>query len=170
MELAVSANDGNTMLSGDNWPLTILARPVAASARPLLAASHAQLLSLTTTSEHATPVMMCWNGPVAAVALQSAIDLQDPGVARHIAAFAACGQRLLVELARRWPSYAVPPAIGIVTDGGGVVFSADHPSPLSPDWLARHQAGLCVPTKLLPFSGASAWSLLTAPRADRWLH
>ena len=46
---------------------------------------------------------------------------------------------LFNELELRWPDYASPTRMGLVTDGCSVAFSPDHPWPLAPDWLSRCQ-------------------------------
>jgi hypothetical protein len=162
--------DGAGPLPEPGKSLASLARPVAEHARPLLAASRAILLSVTMMREHRTPVSMCWNGPAAPISLRSVLGLQERDSQKWLTAFETAGQLLLANLAQRWPSYAVPPAIGIVTDGSRVVFSPEHPSPLSHDWLALHQSGLCIVTTLLPPSGLDMWALLTAPVRNQHVH
>ncbi len=77
------------------------------------------------------------------------IALQDHGCA------------LYRELAHRWPANAVPPAIGVVTDGTGMAVSANHPSALSQAWLTEHLANLAPVSVLIPFRAHGPWALLT---------
>jgi len=168
---ASDAPEASILLAGTDPRLAAFARQVAAHAVPLLAASNARLLSLTIESrQRAIPVTMCWNGAAQPVCFRSALLCDEVTVRRARAGFEQAGKRLLMELVCRWPTNAVPPAIGIVTDGGGVVFSSDHPSPLCPDWLALHQAGRCAPTTLRAFADAGAWLRLTAPVGDHRIH
>ncbi|MFM9977352.1 MAG: hypothetical protein ACKVOP_04815 [Sphingomonadaceae bacterium] len=162
--------DSNASLAVNDARLQALARPVAAQARPLLAASNAMLLSFTVIRGQPSPIVRCWNGPAEAVSLRFALGPAGRHVRRSLASVEIAAARLIAELARRWPSYAAPPALGIVTDGGGVVLSSDHPSPLRQDWLALHQQGLCTPTTLLPFAANGAWMLLTASAGNARVH
>lgn len=151
--------------------LADLARPVAASARILLAANRAALLSLTMLLRQDDGlVAMCWHGPLVQIGLAATLDLNRPVLRRAGADFETAGARLIEHVARRWPPNAVPPAIGIVTDGEGLAFSPDHPSPLAPDWLALHRARRCTPTELLAFGDRGGWALLTAEVAHRRVH
>lgn len=147
------------------------ARLVAAHALPLLAKSNAQLLSLTIrTRELARPIAMCWTGTTEPISLPSVLALDQTDIRRALYIFEQAGERLLASLVRRWPANAAPPAIGIVTDGSGVVFSSDHPSPLYPNWLALHQGGMCTPTTLLAFSRNGAWASLSERVETHRLH
>ncbi len=150
--------------------LTKLAIPIATHAQDLLRVSPAIFLSLTMVRGQISPVTMCWIGPPEPVAAQSVLDVAQPDIVASLAGFQNAGRRLIAELARRWPRYAVPPAIGVVTDGSGVVFSSEHPSPLIPGWLALHQLGFCVPTVILEFSSHGAWEKLTAPIPRHRIH
>lgn len=150
--------------------LADLARPVAAEGRRLLHASSAVLLSVTLLRGRTVPITVGWSGAIDPLSLRGMLDLGDAAVRQALAAFEHAGARLIAELARRWPANAVPPAIGVVTDGGGVVFSPDLPSPLMPDWLALQQGGGAAAATLLPFSEIGAWALLTAPVAQHRLH
>ncbi|CAN5540892.1 hypothetical protein BH10PSE14_BH10PSE14_13640 [soil metagenome] len=152
-------------------PLAEAAARVALCARPLLAASRGELLTLTApTRPVGTLTTMYWNGQSPLLPLPPVIALLDDSLQHALALFEDAGRLLLAELVRRWPANALPPAIGVVTDGTGVGFSSDHPSPMWPDWLALHLTGACAATSLLPFSPIGAWARLTAPVMNRQLH
>lgn len=72
-------------------------------------------------------------------------------------------------LADRWPPRAIPSGLGFVTDGTGVGFSSDDPSPLAPGWLSRHLEGRSSLVVVLPFARDGAWSRLTSPSASKLL-
>ncbi len=152
-------------------PLAEAAARVALSARPLLAASSGELLTLTAPIRPVgTLATMFWNGQSPLLPLHPVIALLDDSMQQALGLFENAGRQLLEELVRRWPANALPPAIGVVTDGTGVGFSSDHPSPMWPDWLALHLSGACAAISLLPFSPVGAWARLTAPVSNRRLH
>lgn len=75
--------------------------------------------------------------------------------------------RLLVP---RWPPFAPPRGLGVITDGTGVAFSPDDPCPLAPGWLARQMRGGGSLTVILPFAPHGCWAALTCPPSDRSVH
>jgi hypothetical protein len=157
-------------LPGAPIALVRIAERLALHARPVLNANKAILLNATITGrgDNAVLTTSAWDAHF----LPAALALISPGdpLGYSLAALEDAARVLLAELARRWPVNALPPALGIFTDGGGVAFSSDNPSPLSPDWLARHQSGLCPTTTLLPFAANSLWAHLVAPPASEVLH
>jgi hypothetical protein len=159
-------------------PLPGIAPALAASARdmarlaiPLLSASHAVLLSVTVATKDgsASPATLSWDGRCPASTLLPGIAPDDV-LLSTLRAFETSGRILLTELIRRWPPNALPTAIGIVTDGSGVAFSADHPAPLSHAWLTRHLTGMYPMTTLTPFSPCGIWGRLTASATSSAIH
>lgn len=150
--------------------LADVAAVVAFHARPLLRANRAILLNTTTDTGDPARLLTThfWttNGTLAQA---QPFDRRDP-LRLSLAALQAGAKVLLGEMIRRWPAYAVPPVVGIFTDGGGVAFSSEHPSPLSPDWLTCHQSGRCPTTTFLPFAPNGAWSYLIGPVANNFVH
>jgi hypothetical protein len=71
---------------------------------------------------------------------------------------------LLDRLCLRWPSYAVPRRLAVVTDGVGLGFAPEDPWPLGPGWLARQGQGTHGFTDLIFFDPQSAWSLMMRAR------
>ena len=157
-------------LPGMNPSLVRIARRLARHARPLLLANEALLLSMTTGTQDDRALLSTCFWDASCTLAPPPPMLRYGALQRHLAALETAAHILLVDLIGRWPANAIPPALGILTDGGGVAFSSDHPSPLSPDWLAHHQAGLCPTTTLLPFSPNSAWTRLMAPTIATGLH
>ncbi|WP_033921448.1 hypothetical protein [Sphingomonas sp. 37zxx] len=165
-----AAWEGIAHLQSQDRALAELARPIAEQARPLLSASRSLLLSITVVHADDQAITMCWNGDIHPVPLEQALEKDSSVLQRSRRLIEAAGRDVLTELSLRWPVNAAPPAMGIVTDGGGVVFSSHHPSPLSPNWLAMHQAGLCAPMILLDFSPEGAWARLTEPMSNTIRH
>ena len=140
-----------------------IAATVAIHARTVLHTNDAILLGLTASTQNPAAALSpsLWDAQCGCREIRSPIG---PGAAAPSwAALETAARRVLVELIRRWPANALPPALGLFTDGSGVAFSSDHPSPLAPGWLARHQAGSCPTTILHPFGPNAAWTLLMAP-------
>lgn len=158
-------------LPGVGASLADPASKLALGARPLLSASDAVLMTLTAppSPRGAAVTTMYWNGSGPLLPLPAWIHTDD-ALRRSLARFEQAGRRVLEQLVRRWPANALPPAVGVVTDGTGVGFSPDHPSPMWPDWLTLHLTGACPTTSLLPFAPTGTWARLTAPDADRRLH
>ena len=77
------------------------------------------------------------------------------------AAIRAAGAQALRQVALRWPPYAPPPVIGLVTDGTGLAISGEHPSGLSRQWLID-QLGQGAPASvIIPFDENGVWGLLS---------
>jgi hypothetical protein len=147
-------------------PIVVLsAAELAVHARPLLSASRTTLLGVTRTSANGTPRLKvsAWNASGRPVDLFCATDYPTAALRRSTTALHAAGALVIDELIRRWPTNAVPPSVGIITDGTGVAFSADHPSPLAHNWLAQQLGGGGRATTLLAFTPSSPWACLTAP-------
>lgn len=157
-------------LPGMDLSLARVATRLARHAGPLLQANHALLLTMTrdTQDDRAPLTTRFWDARCTLLSLPPLV--RGGALQRQCARLEAAASVLLADLICRWPANAIPPAVGIVTDGDGVAFSSDHPSPLSPDWLAHHQAGLCPATTVLPFSPNSAWSRLIAPHEATLIH
>ena len=64
---------------------------------------------------------------------------------------------LFEALSPRWPPCARPHGLGVVTDGTGLGFCPDDPSPLAPGWMSRRARNGNRLTCLLPFSPQGAW-------------
>lgn len=65
-------------------------------------------------------------------------------------------------LSPRWPASMPPRRLGVVTDGTGLGFCPDDPSPLAPGWLSRQARDRASLTCLLPFAPEGAWAALMA--------
>jgi hypothetical protein len=70
---------------------------------------------------------------------------------------------LVAMLRPRWPDYARPATLGLVSDGVGVAFSPDDPDPFAPGWVAR-LAGLEIAlVQILPLAPSSTLSGMILP-------
>ncbi|HEY0044536.1 MAG TPA: hypothetical protein VGB62_08305 [Allosphingosinicella sp.] len=74
------------------------------------------------------------------------------------------GKALLAAVAKRWPPNAVPPVVGVVTDGTGLAISGAHPSALNAAWLSDHLTGAAPVFEIVPFYNYGLWRLITAPK------
>jgi len=158
------------LLPGLSIALARSADTLVTHAQPLLRFNQAVLLSATVSTrvEPAALLTNAWNAVCSPVPLLPMV-LGDAN-SQQFTEFEKAARALLDDLIRRWPANARPPAVGIFTDGSGVAFSSDHPSPLSSDWLAQHQAGRCPTTTLLPFCPDGGWARIISPAASAFLH
>ena len=72
----------------------------------------------------------------------------------------ACGTELYNHLSRRWPPQAVPPVIGVITDGTGMAVCSGHPAALSDACLLDHAARVSPASVLIPFRANGPWALV----------
>lgn len=148
------ARGGATLLPGRDAPLAMQALEVAELAGWLLASCGAPLLSITWDLGEPTvrPLVVYWRADLTVDPQFPATHCAYPSV---LLALERAAQPLLDALRARWPDYARPRRIGVVTDGAGVAFSPDEPWPLVPGWLGRHVRERGSLTQILPF-----WPLL----------
>lgn len=152
---AECARGGATFLPGRDAPLAWHALEVAELAGWLLASCDAPLLSITYNAEDpaAEPLVTPWPNDLAASPNGPADPCRYPTV---LAALRRAALPLLEALRARWPDYARPARIGVVTDGSGVVFSANEPWPLAPDWLGRQVRASGTLMQILPFAATKS--------------
>ncbi|RZT53412.1 hypothetical protein EV283_2667 [Sphingomonas sp. BK036] len=154
-------------LPGETATLVDMARAIAAHAGPVLSPSGSTLLTLSATTPAGVDPgridLACWDGRTPVSAPWCSLAIGGGNCDPALAALEQSGKVLLAGLLPRWPANARPPSIGIVTDGHGVAFSPDHPSPGSAGWLGWQLGGACAVTTLLPFAPTSRWARLTAP-------
>ena len=70
-------------------------------------------------------------------------------------------EQLLELLLESWPPNAHPVRLGVMTDGSGMCFCPELPSPAGEGWAGRVLSGEVRSLHLLPFARTSPWSLLT---------
>jgi hypothetical protein len=80
----------------------------------------------------------------------------------EMAALREAGGEALRQVSLRWPAYALPPVIGLVTDGVGLAVSGDHPSGLSRNWLLDQIERRSAASIIIPFGASGVWSLLAS--------
>ena len=96
-------------------------------------------------------------GPELALARTIAAEARNRAL---FAKLSSAADALFADLATRWPSYAAPPLVGLVTDGTGLALSPDDPWPLCSGWLQRQQRGAASLIEIVPFDPAGAWPRL----------
>jgi hypothetical protein len=79
----------------------------------------------------------------------------------ELGAIRAAGAEALRQISCRWPPYALPPVIGLVTDGTGLAASGEHPSGLSQQWLLDHIGRGSPASIILPFDTNGVWALIS---------
>lgn len=153
-----------------NRRLSALAHVVAERARPLIAASGGSSLIGITAEAGEILRITWWNDRMTVYAELSSNPAAYCDAISAEGALQRSGAALLAYLAGRWPSEAVPPALGVVTDGVGVAFSPCHPSPCEAGWLQRHGSGAARPVAILPFAPGGTGALLAADPHDGLTH
>lgn len=91
----------------------------------------------------------------------TALDMSEAAFWPEVELLVDTGSEALRQIALRWPGYALPPAIGLITDGTGLAASGDDPSGLSADWLLDPIRSSSPPSILVPFAPTGIWSLLS---------
>jgi hypothetical protein len=77
------------------------------------------------------------------------------------------GAQALREVAVRWPPYAMPPVVGLVTDGIGLAISGEHPCGLSRQWLIDQLERGSPASVIIPFDPSGVWALLSNSRCGQ---
>jgi len=150
----------HTPLPAPDLELAACAHDLAELGAWLLASSSAVLLAITLRADQRDPAMpvMLWGAnrlPDADLASALAAPTYRFGAVLKAAERAA--DRLLLALSPRWPAATPPSRLGIVTDGTGVGFCPDDPSPLASGWMTRQQRDAHRLTCLLPFATNAVW-------------
>lgn len=146
--------------------LTLIAQEILEHAAALLALREATLVSLALTPRQRKGAL--------SVVLFDRTMAQQPVIAssgeeerRHLAAARLGAAALFEELRPRWPVYAPPPRLGIITDGRGLGFAPRDPWPLSPGWFLRQISGESDFAEIIPFPPHSRWAMLSRPMEGR---
>lgn len=95
-----------------------------------------------------------------------ALDMSEAAFWPETETLFEAGSDALRAVARRWPGYALPPAIGLVSDGTGLAVSGENPSGLTARWLLDQIEFASPASIIVPFDPQGVWSLL-APRPAR---
>ena len=90
-----------------------------------------------------------------------ALDLSEAAFWPEIEPLVEAGSEALRQVALRWPGYALPPVIGLVTDGSGLAVSGENPSGLTSRWLLDQIEFAAPASIIIPFASNGLWSLLS---------
>jgi len=139
----------------------------------MLAANGASLLTVTLCAEQrdaAMPIVL-WNAELTPDAAASRAILAPTYRFRAVAkAVETAADALFAVLRPRWPAAAPPAGLGVMTDGTGLGFCPDDPSPLAPGWVGRQLRDPARLTCLLPFGADGAWPMMTSmSRVNRYV-
>ncbi|MBB4840165.1 hypothetical protein HNP52_003257 [Sphingomonas kyeonggiensis] len=151
-----------------NRRLTALAQDVARLAQPLLPAGGDLFLGLEATADGQIHLVWWRQHDFKRIATISATpdafcpEDSDEGALQDAAA------ALLDYLAGRWPT--PPGALGVITDGVGVAFAPDHPSPSADSWLLRHATGESTLAMILDLDPAGPCGLLIGGQSTGSFH
>ncbi len=151
-----------------NRRLTALAQDVARLAQPLLPVGSDLFLGLEATADGQIHLVWWRSQDFKRVATISAApdafcpEDSDEGALQDAAA------ALLDYLAGRWPT--PPAALGVITDGAGVAFAPDHPSPSADSWLLRHATGESTLAMILDLDPAGPCGLLIGGQSTVSFH
>ena len=159
-------HEGATLLPGQDAVLAWSAIEVAELAGWLLASGEARLLCLALdfTDPYGEILVIPWNGECAAHARPGpAVTPSQCVYPPILTAITRAARTLLDSLGDRWPPYARPPRLGVVSDGTGVAFSPDEPWPLTPGWLLRHFGDSDGLRHILPFAANGNWATSASP-------
>ena len=155
--------------NGAEPELMIAAGRLLAPAQALMADLGAPLLSIVTDRRTGEVELLPWSRSFEVGAPIQHEALERPEAAAAALELKARAPIVARHLARRWPANAVPPRIGVVTDGTGVAVSPGHPAALTSAWLSDHAARRAPADALLPFRASGPWAL-AEPEPDLALH
>lgn len=155
-------------LAQPNCRLTALAERVARLADALLPRAGGILLALAIGADGALR-MHWWSARFGTCAEITAVPAAFAPADSPEGALQRTAAELIGYLAGRWPANCAPATLGVITDGTGVAFSPEHPSPLDAGWLLRHcQSGAAL-TEILPL-GENGRQLMQASRNTVAIH
>lgn len=161
-------NDMQGSLPRPNRRLTVLAQDVARLARPLLPAGGDMFLGLEATADGQIHLVWWRRDDFKRVATISATPEAFCQVDSDEGALQEAAAALLDYLAGRWPT--PPAALGVITDGVGVAFAPDHPSPSAGSWLLRHATGESTLAMILALDPAGPCGLLIGRQSTASFH
>lgn len=149
------------MMPRPNRHLTALAQNVARLARPLLPVGSGLMMGLELDSSAELRVIWWRSDDLSVVAEINAGPEGFCPEDTEEGALQEAGAELLHYLGGRWPN--PPHVLGVITDGTGVAFTPDHPSPSAPGWLLRHVGGANPLLAIVPLDPAGPCALLARP-------
>lgn len=135
-------------------------RELLAPARALLARHRSPLLTLCQARGDAAQMVRLFAWTDRLEPGEEIVAEGDPAKAAQ-AAIRSAGARALRQVALRWPPYARPPVIGLVTDGTGLAISGEHPCGLSSQWLIDQLERGAPASVIIPFDENGVWALLS---------
>ena len=153
-----------TRASGPESALLAVARNMLAPAALLL--GHYRAPFLTVAARHCGGTtrtrIVLWTDAFEIGQALTRKQLVKPGHKEAAETLRASGAPLYTHLSQRWPPNAVPPTIGVITEGAGMAVFSGHPSALSPACLLDHAARLSPGSVLIPFRANGPWALVAA--------
>jgi hypothetical protein len=143
-------------------------RELVVHAASLLRPTNVRLISLTVhAAEPAKVAMTPWSCTYVPDAALASHLVHNRETEATLDALQSAALILLAELIRRWPTFAVPPAVGIITDGTGIAFSAKAPCSLAVGWLDQQCGEASTISTIVPFSVGGHWSRLVPASNNR---
>ena len=158
---------GWTMLPRPNRRLTSLAAEAARCARPLLPEGSGLFLSLETDATEELRLIW-WRRDFRQVARIAATPEGFCPEDSYEGALQEAAAELLAYLSGRWPT--TPADYGVITDGIGVAFAPNHPSPSVEGWLLQQASGRSGLLAILPLDPTGPCALLAATDCGTLLH
>jgi hypothetical protein len=101
--------------------------------------------------------------------LEPGEEIARSGIATgpELAPLHEAGAEALRQVSLRWPAYAVPSVVGLVTDGTGIAVSGEHPSGLTSSWLIDQIEQRSAASIILPFDPNGVWALVGLASGER---
>lgn len=163
---AAGSGAGWTMLPRPNRRLTALAAEAARCARALL--PDVELFLTLETDANDELRLVWWRGAFENVAQIAATPEGFCPTDSAEGALQEAAAELLHYLSGRWPA---PPAdYGVITDGVGVAFAPNHPSPSVEGWLLEQANGRSGLLAILPLDPGGPCALLAATDCGTLVH
>jgi hypothetical protein len=162
-EIATQASDDASLRTAAEPELFRFGRAMVTPAARLLARIRAPFVTVAAFRGDPSIRLVPWTDRLEP---GQPLDMREAAFWPETKALVEAGSQALRHVARRWPDYALPDAIGLVSDGTGLAVSGENPSGLTARWLLDQIEFGSPASIVIPFDPQGIWALVS-PMAER---